>query len=531
MPTETAPAAPVVPPAAALPPVMPVDSGGVPQDHLDKPVTRPEDDPNHHMNVLVGKARDRKQAEKDKPVEKQAEKPPEKSEDKPSEDKTKLNELIAGALKFTPKKQEKPDDKAKKTEEKPAEVPKDDKGSDKVVGDDTSAGKTIVKPKKTVEAPSINLERAASEAATAAVRAMQPMLQAQTVQTPVSKPEENLKEDDRQEYIVAKFLSDNNPKFKGAEKVVLEHIKKSEDYAARWESENPGKLFDPNDETHDDFYSSLKKPWSDRDFRDAEIEMKAEQIVERKMKGSQAKMDRLEQEGARIEMAPVVERKFTSAAAELAKAVGTDVHEKIVKHGFSKLEQEDPITAAVLSETLGPLQPIIETIIQIDDPKGRFAIDPKNPLHQQWSEILVEGEKLCVGRKDEQDRMFCSRSDYAKMNSTQRNKYWYLTPDHLIAGVVDYAAKNAATIIKNEKEKMKKMAESMGYVLKPAGDSKSDATNTSGKQGSEKQADTVSKPVSPSVGSGAKIDDKADKPKTGNALLMDSMSKILFSKS
>lgn len=484
----------------------------------------PEDDPNHHMQVLLEKRKTRKAAEEAKTPEKPVEVPPEKAEEKPADDKPRLNDLIAKALKFTPKKEEKKAETPTKpeVEAKPAEAKPEKK--------EVEPAKTIVTRKPAAPEP-LDTNKLVADAIAATARAMQPTVKPEVA--PSAKPEDALKEDDRQEYIIAKYLSDTNPKFKGAEKVVLDHIKKSEDYAARWEAANPGKMFDPNDDDHNDFYESLTKPWTDRDFRKAEISMEADQIVEQKLKGSQAKFDRLEQESARMDLAPVVQERFQSAAGYLAKAMGEDVHEKITKHGFSKLEEEDPITAQVLAETLGPLQPIIETIIQIDDAKGRFALDPKNPLHQKWNEILVDGEAKCAGMKDEKDRLFCTRANYAQMNQVQRQKHWYLTPDHLVAGVVDYAAKTAAQYIKTEKDRQRKIAESLGYVLKPSSNGHGGASGTT-KPGEnavpEKQPETVVKPVSPSVGSGAKIDDKGEKPKTGNALLMDAFTKTLFSK-
>jgi hypothetical protein len=508
-------------PAVEITPVTPI----TPEISPPPAISKPEDDPNYHMEMLLAKRRTKKPAEEAKAPEKPAEPEPENAETKPGEEKPRLNDLIAKALKFTPKKEEKkvethvtPAVETKSAEEKPEK-------------EEPKSAKTIVTKKQAAPEP-IDTARLVTDAINATARALQPTTKPEEV-APSAKPEDALKEDDRQEYIIAKYLSDTNPKFKGAEKVVLDHIKKSEEYAARWENANPGKLFDPNDEDHDDFYASLSKPWTDRDFRDAEIEMKAEQIVERKLKGSQAKLDKLEQESARIELTPVVDRVFNSAAATLAKAVGEDVHEKITKQGFSKLEQDDPITAQVLAETLGPLQPIIETIIQIDDAKGRFAIDPKNPLHQKWNEILLEGESKCAGIKDEQDRLFCTRAAYAQMNQVQRQKHWYLTPDHLVAGVVDYASKTAANIIKAEKERQKRIAESLGYVPKAsvAGNGAgASATKADDKVVPEKQPETVVKPVSPSVGSGAKIDDKGEKPKTDHSLLMDAFTKTLFGK-
>lgn len=529
MPEAAAPIAPT-PPAALITPVAPIapaapsETGGT---LTPPPRLSLEDDPNHQMEVLLARRKTRKAAEEAKVPEKPAEKPPEKAETKVDDGKPRLNDLIAKALKFTPKKEEKKVETpttptVPEVEAKPAETKPEKK--------EPEPAKTIVTKKPAAPEP-LDTNKLVTDAIAATARAMQPTARVEVASSP--RPEDALNEDDRQEYIIAKYLSDTNPKFKGAEKVVLEHIKKSEDYAARWESQNPGKLFDPDDEDHNSFYESLTKPWTERDFRRAEILMEADQIVEQKLKGSQAKFEKLEQESARMDMAPAVDKAFQSAAGYLAKAIGEDVHEKITKHGFDKLAEEDPITAQVLAETLGPLQPIIETIIQIDDAKGRFALDPKNPLHQKWNEILVDGESKCAGMKDDKDRLFCTRANYSQMNQVQREKHWYLTPDHLVAGVVDYAAKTAASYIKTEKDRQRKIAESLGYVPKSAANGhggSSGTTKPGDKEVPEKQPETVTKPVSPSVGSGAKIDEKGEKPKTGNAALMDAFTKTLFGK-
>lgn len=522
MPTESAPVAPApqLPPEAQQPPKAPQHPA--PQSAMQ----RMESDPNLAMDALIARRRAKNEAESTPKAGENAEKPAESGSETPPADKPKLGDLIAKALKFTSKPEE------KKAEAPTAAPVVEDKPAVQAAPAEDKPAKTIVSRKKPAPEP-IDTGKLVSEAATAAtaaaVKAMQPSVQRHEP-APV-KIEDSLKEDDRQEYLTAKHLSETNPKFKGAEKIVLDHIKKSEDYASRWEASNPGKVFDPNDDEHDTFYSALEKPWSDREFRDAEIEIKAEEIVERKLKGSNAKFKELERDSARIELAPTVDRAFTSAAGLLAKSIGEDVHEKITKGGFSKLEEEDPITAEVLTHTLGPLQPIIETIIQLDDPRGRFAIDPNNPLHQKWNEILIDGEARCAGRTDESGKMFATRADYGRMNAAQREKHWYLTPDHLVTGVVDFAAKTAAQIIKTEKERYKKIAESMGFVPKqsasPAG-SKAEATKSQQETPPAAAAPAPVKPVSPSVGSGAPIDAKGEAPKGGKAVLMDAFSKTLF---
>lgn len=491
----------------------------------------PEDDPNHKLAVMIS-SRGKKKA----PTEeaKTPAKPDEKPAETPANEKPKLNELIAKALKFTPAK-EKP---AEKKEEPKPEAKPDEKPVEKAAEAEekpAKADKTIVKPKKAaVEAldPGKLVTEAATAAASAAVRAMQPAEKPE----PTAKPklEDGLKDEDRQEYLVAKHLGEINPKFKGAEKVVLEHIKKSEEYASRWEAQNHGKVFDPNDDEHNAFFDALEKPWTDRDFRDAEIDLKAEEVVSRKLKASQdkqsEKLEKLELESAKIELAPAIEKQIVTAADMLTKAVGEDVFESIKTNGFTKFEEADPVTAEVLTASLGQLQPIIETIIQIDDPKGRFKIDPNNPLHQQWNNILVQGEQLCAGRVDEAGRKFATRQQYAKMSPSERANHWYLTPEHLVQGVVDFTAKSAADIIKKEKDKIAKAALAMGYVPKAAGVPKTDATKPEKPVAEEKPATTVTKPLSPTVGSGAKIDESAVKPKTGHAKTMELMHNILFKK-
>ncbi len=523
--SEQAAAVVTPPPATPETPVQPPIESAYPSSA----VMRPEDDPNHRMAVMIAnRGKKKTAAEEAKPAVKEGEKPAET----PPDAKPKLNDLIAKALKFTPPKEKPVEKKEELNPEAKVEAKPDEKPV--VAAEETpKPDKTIVKAKKAAAEPVDTaklVSDAAASAATAAVRAMQPAKDPE----PAAKPrvEDDLKDEDRQEYLVAKHLGEINPKYKGAEKVVLEHIKKSEEYASRWEAQNQGKVFDPNDDEHNAFFEALDKPWTDRDFRDAEIDLKAEEVVSRKLKAREdkngEKLEKLELENAKVELAPAVEKQILSAADMLTKAVGDDVFESIKTNGFTKFEESDPVTAAVLTESLGNLQPIIETIIQIDDPKGRFKIDPKNPLHQQWNNILVQGESLCAGRADEQGRKFATRQQYSKMSDAERQNHWYLTPEHLVQGVVDWTAKTAADIIKKEKEKISKAALAMGFVPKEQVKPKTDATKEEKPVAEEKPASTVVKPVSPTVGSGAKIDESAVKQKSGNAKTMELMSNILF---
>jgi hypothetical protein len=379
-----------------------------------------------------------------------------------------------------------------------------------------------------VAAPVADPVKMAAAAATAAVKAMIP--EQKPPQSTTQTPEDLLKSDDLHEYEVAQYLAKSNPRFKDAPKVILEHVKKAEAYANRWEQDNKGKTFDPDDEEHDDFYSSLEKPWKDHEFRMAETEMVAERVNKSSKKESDDKIHELEVENARISITPVIERTYTAAAGLLAKKVGDDVHEKIVKGSFEKFSEEDPITAEALASTIGSLQPLIEVAIQLDDPKSRFKFDPKNQVHMEWNQVMLEKESQLSGADDGSGRTMVSRAEFSNMTQAQRTKHWFLTTEHLIEEIVNDAATSVKASVEKEKERQKKIALSLGFVPKEDsgnGKTKADATK---KEDTKKEAapDATTKPQSPASGGGAKVDDKAAGKPAVSSKLLETTASILF---
>lgn len=385
--------------------------------------------------------------------------------------------------------------------------------------------KTIVGKKKAAAPAAPNITEITAAATTAAVRALQgpPKTDA-----PAVKPEDALKPEDRHDYEVARVMAETNPKYKDAPRVVLEHVRKSEAYASKWEADNKGKVFDPDDDEHNEFFDSLEKPWSDYEFRAAETEMVAERIAEKTTRKSETKIKALEQDNARLELTPIIHNNFVAAAGYMAEQL--QVKDKLAK-GFAAFQEEDPITADAIANALGPIQPLIEAIVQIDEPRGRFPVDEKKPAHQAWLQLLADKEAQNAGVESEDGKMFATRSAFWNMNDAQRARHWYLTADHLLSAVVNDAVAAATERVKTEKEKQTRIARSLGYVLpgevKP-GAAKTVATNGDGGSHTPQPPTAVAKPVSPSVGSGAKIDTKGETSKTGRSATLAAMGDILF---
>lgn len=531
-------ATPATPPqAAAAPP---------PPDPLAPQQVRtlmPEDDPNHHMAQLISRRRVKKEAEAKVDVTKgtdgtdgtnAAPVMPEPPKAAPG-----LNNLIASALKMPVGAAEKAKE-AKEAKDKAA-AEKAAKAAETAAAApaEPAAPKTIVAKKKAgATAPAApDITEITTAATTAAVRALQSSPSKPT--DAVRKPEDDLKPDDLHDYEVAVKLSEINPKYKDAPRVVLDQVRRSEQYATRWETANPGKEFDPDADEHNEFFDGLEKPWSDHEFRTAEIEMAAERVAAKTTRANDTRIKALEQDNARLELTPVIERTFTTAAGHLAKQL--DVYDKVANGSWDKFADEDPITAQAMADALGPLQPLIEAIVQIDDPKGRFPVDDKNPAHQSWLALLADKEGAYAGVENE-GKMFATRIAYSRMNTAQRTKHWYLTPDLLVSEVVQDAVTVATERVKTEKERIKKMAASMGYTMPehgrgtPQGESGvTSATNGEAAGTPPPRATTPTassnepvKPVSPSVGSGAKIDTKGGAAPTGKAATLAALHNVLF---
>jgi hypothetical protein len=478
------------------------------------------------MRQMIANRGKKKEATEAKKDEKATETPIQPFIEQDKKPSSNLGGLIAEALKFRP-------DKDKKATEEPKKTAEPVKTEDKKPEPPKETPKTVVTRRKTEPAPPDPM-RIASEAAAAAVKeAVGAMSQrGGAAQLSSEVPGDQLPEDYKHDFQVAKHLASTNPKYKDAPQAVLNEFTRTEQYARQWEQQNPGKAFDANSDDHDDFYATLSRPWNDHEFRTAEIEIAAERIAERKSGESDAKLKQLEEQNARHELSQVVGQTVNVVAVALARAVDEAAHDVIMKQGYNKLEEADPLTAEELVRTLNVLSPRIETAIQLDDPKGRIPFDPKrNPAHQQWLQFLFEKEEQFAGQKDQKDRLFATRNEYAKLSEAQRSRRWYLTADHLVSEMVVDASESAKQNIEQERERMKKMAAKLGYVpaeQKNGEPAKSVAPTEPKPKAPETPSPDVTKPVSPSVGGGAKIDTQGEPKKTATQNLLAVTGNILF---
>lgn len=523
--------------ATATPEVPPFDPLNPPKP----PPFNPENDPNLLLRNMIDSRKTRRTetppatpAEPPKTDERPAKPQEKKPEESTPEDKKATGDLLFKALGFRKKATETiKDDKAvgaeggKEAKQNHDELPE-------AVGNKPEEAigpaKSIVrKPKPSIEA---DTARIATEAATAATReamkSITPVSNLLKKEAPAS--EEGISESDRHELEVAKHLASTNPKYKGADKIILAHIKKANTYAAQWEAKNTGKTFDPDDEEHNDFFAEQEKPWEPHEFRMAEIQLANKQTEDPERDEIKRELKDLKHKQALAHLDPVIDRTHIAAAGAIARAVGEDVLNLLMKEGFDKLAESDPITAQALNTAVTEVKPLIATIIQMDDPDGRIEYDKKNPLHEQWGEYVVTKEAEYAGAENG-GRTLVSRNDWSKMNPAQRAKHWFLTADHLVSILVEETSKSTVESLSTEKERQKKIALSLGYVpreTKPKTKNETPATNENKQDKGAEEAPLNGKVQSPSASAGVAIDNKEDPPKHGISGLSQALGSILF---
>ena len=498
-----------------------------------------ENDPNFKMREMLARRGKKKEGEVEaKPAEtpgKPAETGAKEAEKTETKTSPTLADLISKNLGFRTPGAAKPADK-------PKEEPKaDTKAGDpptKQADPPSSDKKTIVTKKKAepVQPNALQIaSEAAAAAATAAVTAAMPKTPA--AQTKAESPADDLGDDYKRDYEIAQHLAEINPLYKDAPQRILREHARVEEYARGWEARNPGKAYDPEDDEHKEFYESIERPWSADEFTDARADM----IAERKIAAKAAKLEErqraMEEKDAKRELAHTASQTINTVALLLAQHADQTAYDLIIKDkdGFAKLQESDPITAEALTGELDKMAPRIATAIALDDPQRRIAYDKNDPEHDAFVRYLYEKEAQFAGQVDDKGRLFASRSDYVKLPPEQMARRWFLTTDHLISEMVSDGVTQVKTRVEKEKERAKKVAAAMGYIPKPetngAGGKdgqKTDVTKTGDGRKTETTTTTDTKPVSPSVGSGAKIDNQGEEVKTKYDDMWARIQKNLF---
>ena len=435
-----------------------------------------------------------------------------------------IGELLSSALQF----------RTKPKVDKPTDKPADDQAASAAATPSdpppAPAAKPAAKKKKPEATAPVDtgklVQDVATATATAVTQALAPTRQVQ--QDDKDSIESTLTSREKHELEVAKYMARTDPASHGnAPKIYLANVKQAEDYGQRWLAQNPGKAYDPDDEEHSDFFDGLKEPYSDYEFEQARAEAAAERVAARTSAKTEKRIQEVEQDAAHTDLRRASEDTVTAAFGILVKDVDESALTDLNKGGWNALAERDPILAPVLAAAVEEMQPMIHTIVEIDDPKGRIKLDLENPRHAEWGRFLIQKEAQMAGETDDHGRQFATRHQYGQMSAAQRAQHWYLTPEHLIQSYIEDTKEKVVARVKSERDRLEKTARALGYQksgVTPAASSSAPASPPAA-------APAASKPVSPSSGGGSKTDQPATASAGSTDRALKKTSEVLFGRS
>ncbi len=166
---------------------------------------------------------------------------------------------------------------------------------------------------------------------------------------------------------VFKAMEEGDPKLKGLADEQVAFWKKASKYAEAWSKENPGKVFNPEDDEHSAFYEA--EPGYDKDaYDDTRISLIAEdrarKIADERIGKTNKDVEQMRVQGRIREEQPQVIASAQSAKVAMIKAALPDLVAAVLGEGeefdlndatVDKLEAEDPLAFRVIAETADEL--------------------------------------------------------------------------------------------------------------------------------------------------------------------------------
>lgn len=439
-----------------------------------------------------------------------------------------LSDRLKGKKEKPPeeKKVEEPKpEKPKEEEPKPEKKPKAEEPASKP--DDQKPASKVKVAKRAPTPDATELVKAATAAATKAALEAATVKKAEKADKPKAETED-LPEKYQNDIPILQRMEKMWPdKYKGLAEKFAKASRRVEAYRTKWEQENPGREFDPDDNEHSSFISSNEVDWEDGEYIDARAEIKAEQIVEKERTETKKKFDELEHRLTEKDLEPTIRKRQADVARELIKELDKDLlvlvdpDGRINKEELEKRQESDPEKVEAVMKAASKVAQFIDTAERILHPSGKFKFDEKNDRHVDVAKFLIDQEDLILADEGSQiapdGKRFSTREEWRDMDERERRRRWRLElPDLIYLKRLEQREIAKQTIEKWE-SRLAKVLEARGY--KKGEEIKKGAEAVVEKE--EKPKPAAPKPDSPSATDGVKVDTGAPPAKNNGNSFQD----------
>lgn len=287
-------------------------------------------------------------------------------------------------------------------------------------------------------------------------------------------------EEERERYAVIQRMEKDFPKFAGKSKEYVESVKRDAKYQQEWETNNPGKAFDPEDGQHDDFYDKNDVTLDDHYYARTMARIEAEHLLEKKESKESKRLTELEAKEKVREAEPMIAAAAAHAHQSFYGMAGEEFAKVIDSNGnvdgaeLKRIVDADPGKAVVIKAAssvpmfaadLHKLTNGLETFDEKNQ-KHRFIADFAE-RQQQTLKAMTPAEQAelatKLNRKDVSGTAFVTAEEYNAMTPAQQSRSWRLGEADL---ALLYAAEQVAMAQKSvaeEETRLETFAKARGY--------------------------------------------------------------------
>lgn len=308
-------------------------------------------------------------------------------------------------------------------------------------------------------------------------------------------PKIDLSDEDKKNREIIAFMEQEDPSNAGLVKKFDAFVTSEKAYRDTWEKANPGQKFDPEDSSHEEFYSANDPIWGkEDDFDEAKIELKL-------IKKHESREAKKAQEQTYAEAVKSAKEKLQNHRTEIVSDLLKETDPELAKIDVAKLADTDPAADIVIQRHVPTLEAMTAELVKAFTPGLNYLIDAsKSPLHEAIVRATFEYENeqlaLPADKRVIQDgRTLIPFEDFSKLSEAQKRKHWtmFMEPNAVRKLLTRDFAERIRTDLARIRPKGQK-------TEKPSADNSS--PNTEEKTGEEK-ANTSGKKSFPNTGGGA----------------------------
>jgi hypothetical protein len=277
-------------------------------------------------------------------------------------------------------------------------------------------------------------------------------------------------------------------------------------YKAKWEQENPGESFDPDDSAHDAFFEKNQVKYDRKDFKRAEHRLATEGDTDPKVQELEKTNKELLAKHKIKELEPQIANVWAANLDAMIESISPDILKVAREGGKDKLLSEYPVEGEEILRAAEALNVFSVEAHRLLEGDGLFAPDVNNRVHSRILDVIRKQEQMIPAqsrenRLDPDGRDFATWAQWATMSPQQQANYWHLGA----AEVVEIMSRDMGARVKYELERLEKLAESKNKRNQPkveaptirekAPEHRSPAASPS--SASKSSVDTSSKPAQP----------------------------------